>query len=547
MLSLPFAAFLIDPAVVPSDGAADGVLRTIVLQELIVGDKCEIDDVEGLIAQTEERLLMLPLEALGYRYRSRADIGYSSRWNPVPDGAPAGSGEGLSNDQILAHLQKLRVKKLLVLDLTCHDETGTRAILTGRMIDLDSEVRRLECPEEDQRELDGKLMCLSNSQESSTRLARTRLTNWSEFPSAVSSNLSQLFQVPFVTPSDTNITTLIAATIRVPMTIQWNRADARWRRMTLESTVLDLPEDRAKQACDAPGEYWETLHELAEEDAADHKLALNKRDVIAVDVPKSEKRSRIEFRVKSYRSVYLIRARLVSEKGQSPLASLPAYVCVTATAPQWMIGYEFTAGKPWDLGWATRIGAPYTNPQIQFGLRLLLLRQFLGSRTRYFSLLRVGLGLGFTYVSGTYPCIDPRAANCGRPESGPQDVLFRASTSLSGDIALVMQGDIVRFKRLSLTLVANFGMGLERLRSTPSLATNGTHALFRTGGGLLLTGLGLLPKRHAGMFWGGVLFDMRARLGDDFELRGALVYKPGVSDSIAVLFSVGGLFSLRSM
>lgn len=521
--------------------------RTIVLQDLIVSAKCEVEDKEGLVAQIEERLLALPLDALGYRYRSRSDIDYSAKWNPVPEGAPPGSGEELSNNAILAHLQKLRVKKLIVLDVSCHGESGNKAVLTGRMIDLDAELHRLSCPKEDQRELDGKLMCISSTAETSTRLARTKLTHWSAFPSTVSSMFSQLFQIPLVTPSEAEITALIGTKIRIPLTIQWNKSNAQWHKTTLETKVLDLPEERAKQACEAPGEFWESMQELADEDAAQKDLALAKRDVISVPIPDSATRSRVELPVKLYRSVYLLRMRLVNKKGDLPIASLPAYVCVTATAPQWMIGYELTLGKPWDTGYVAGVGPPYTNPQMQFGLRLLFLRQILGSRTRFFPLLRVGFGIGMTYLSGNYPCIDPRATDCGRPASGEYDAVFRASTTVSGDLSVITQGDIVRFKTFGLTLVSSIGVGVGRVRSIPTLEIDGRYALFRGGGGLLVTGLGLLPRRHAAVFWGGVLVDYRSRLSNDFEIHGSLVYRPGVADSLAVLASIGGLFSLRSM
>lgn len=424
--------------------------------------------------------------------------------------------------KILATLQKLRMKEMLTVHVSCavYDgaRSGTQAMLKILRYDLDAMdavIRRMS-------ESDEKTVVLSprdGSHDSFYDVSRAMeplpadVRDVAALRLVVRDLLSRLYHVPAVTVRVPQESFLPGAIVTLPVLLQKNDgttqrsqgSPAPPRGYTANRRVVALRDEQvAREICGDPELAWEELSgEIDELESGDVKA---RRGLIpevqtvsllsasdswrrgqAMNSSKLDRHHQVRFKAQPYELDYLVRVTVTAEEVDKTgrvrrIESFPSFTCVKVRMPRLWLGLSVRL-LAISTDAAHGVSGPFkpddpTYPAAAltpgFGIDATLMRTFRNRRRRAAPFIRLGGALGFTFFGGRYPCGARRTSHC---LALSDDLLpyYNATILYAIDLRFLTDVDFVRFGKFGFGLVSEVGASLNYLKSDPSSFADGAH------------------------------------------------------------------------
>lgn len=534
--------------------------RKLFIRELRVSPSCVSVSSEALLALIAQQVPRDVLSRRGLQYEDLPSYLDLANWNPE-------RFDARQSINVTRRLHQLDMRYMLWLELSCLPQGSRgRYMLTGRLTDLDVMDRILACPAGQASSQAGRRVCnVNGTVYDAVSFTSVEVASFDDFTAAVRELLARLLHVPEVGFGTTLRTFDPSEDVDLPFLVRRNDgtessysgSPAPVRAYRMREDVLEIPSELFDEVCRDPASRWNQLAcrggfadgRCDPADAVNYEVrALIHREVPAqalATLPAEERGGdRVVFRAPSHTQNYLVRAEAIAEEQGGSVRSNPVFACVRVRA------------RPWYLGVATRVGfelnslsvgdvyprAALITPSV--GLDVELNRFLFSSRGSLLPTTTAGLILGFSRLSGVYPCPSGDASDC-RPSLptvaqpvGPNHV----STSWTVELRAQLRTELERFGRVAPLFVSELGVGAEHLTSEVNgFRNDGWGALFLAGvgGGLQMT-LGR-PGHGSTQVWLTAQWQVRARVAS----RAQAVYLPGdrtwfdaagVADSTQVLW-----------
>lgn len=422
---------------------------------------------------------------------------------------------------ILATLQKLRMKEMLTVHVSCaaYDgaRSGTQAMLKILRYDLDAMdavIRRMA-------ESDEKMVVLSprdGSHDSFYDVSRSMeplpadVRDVTALRLVVRDLLSQLYHVPAVTVRVPPESFLPGTTVTLPVLLRKNDGTAQGfqgraaptRAYTTNRRVVALRDEQvAREICSDPERAWDELSgEIDEIELGDQKARRGLMPEVqtvpllsasdswrrggAKNSTRLDRHHQVRFKAQAYELDYLVRVTVTAEEvdtaGQPrKLESFPSFTCVKVRMPRFWLGLSvrllaLSNDAIHGVGRIAPNDPTYPAAAVTpgFGLDATIMRTFRNRRRRAVPFIRLGGALGFTFHGGNYPCGARRTSNC---LALSEDLLpyLTATILYAIDLRFVGDFEVVRFGRFGFGVVTEIGASLSFLKSDPSSFADGAH------------------------------------------------------------------------
>lgn len=529
---------------------------------------CIPTSAEALRIRINEQVRPDILKERGLAYEDISAYKEVTKWNPEEFNVQ-------ETENALRVLGKLDIKKVLWFSLSCLPTAASappRYLLAAKLTDVDAVNAILSCPDAQAGVRNGRRVChVGGNVFDAVSFASVEIDSFDGFKAAVRTLLSRLLHVPEVGFGSTQAVSDPGEEVSLPFLVRhndgtesgYNGAQAERRTYYLAQDVVEIPHDLGDQVCQEPHERWAQIscgagfnhHDCDRADVISFSArSLIHQRVVAAPPGAREGGDRITFRAASHAQTYLVRAEVIAQERGGEVRSIPIYRCLRVKMRPYYVGFVARLGAPYDLGGAGERfpEAGLLAPAVGFDIEFV--KHLYGFEGAWLSTIRGALVLGYTSLSGTYPCPARDFPKCTLGSSiGHFAGKIHFAQSATGELRVSFRPEIVRIWKASARVVADVGFGVESLHTSSGDAfkNDGVYGVLIGGvGGALGFSSILGVSTWAGEASIGMMWQTRTRFSSAVVSRPATerdsnyIDGPGVPDALgATWFFVQSAFT----